>query len=290
MNQVPLYDAFSDDYDRFVNWDSRLAFELPFLLRVFAEHQVHRVLDVAGGTGQHAIAFARKGLCAVTTDLSERMVTISQQNAARAEVRVQAFVASFGELGQVLARGAHAVVDCRDIGQARSDGPFDAITCLGNSLPHVVTVPGLQAAAQDFAHLLRPGGVLVVQNRNLERVVAIRERFMSPESHREGGAEWLFWRYYDFMGDPDGSSGKAVAPSAELLRFNLVRLVRVGDQPWQARVDSTLLRAWPSSLLAEMLSQAGFAEVQSFGSYRGERFQAESSGDLILVARRSSPS
>jgi hypothetical protein len=25
---VPLYDAFGDDYDRFVNWEDRLAYEM----------------------------------------------------------------------------------------------------------------------------------------------------------------------------------------------------------------------------------------------------------------------
>jgi len=28
---VPLYDPFSADYDRFVNWKERLAYELPFI-------------------------------------------------------------------------------------------------------------------------------------------------------------------------------------------------------------------------------------------------------------------
>ncbi len=28
-----MYNKFSQDYDRFVNWHNRLAFELPFLLK-----------------------------------------------------------------------------------------------------------------------------------------------------------------------------------------------------------------------------------------------------------------
>ena len=28
---VPFYDPFSADYDRFVNWEGRLAYELPFI-------------------------------------------------------------------------------------------------------------------------------------------------------------------------------------------------------------------------------------------------------------------
>jgi len=32
MSEPSMYDKFSQDYDRFVNWDSRLASEIPFLL------------------------------------------------------------------------------------------------------------------------------------------------------------------------------------------------------------------------------------------------------------------
>ena len=30
MSGVPLYDAFARDYDHFVDWSARLAFEMPF--------------------------------------------------------------------------------------------------------------------------------------------------------------------------------------------------------------------------------------------------------------------
>ena len=46
----PAYDAFSSEYDRFVNWDNRLAFELPFLerqLTALGGPRGLRVLDAA---------------------------------------------------------------------------------------------------------------------------------------------------------------------------------------------------------------------------------------------------
>ena len=42
-----MYDAFSADYDRFVNWESRLASELPFLIQLLDPRS--RVLDAACG-------------------------------------------------------------------------------------------------------------------------------------------------------------------------------------------------------------------------------------------------
>lgn len=251
---VPLYDAF-DDYDRFVNWPARLAFELPFLRRIFQEHQVHTILDVACGTGQHAIALAREGYEVTGTDISRAMVERARRNAQQASVAAAFYALGFGELAQAL------------------PGPFDALLCLGNSLPHVAEIPTLECALRDMAAMLRPGGVLIIQNRNFDRVLALQERFMSPQVAQEGEQEWLFFRFYDFAGD--------------LLRFNMVRLHRRGQEPWTARVDQTLLRAWRHQELVTLLQASGFGPVAAYGSYRGESYEPETSGDLILVAQRS---
>ncbi len=32
MNELNMYDKFSQNYDRFVDWDARLSSEIPFLL------------------------------------------------------------------------------------------------------------------------------------------------------------------------------------------------------------------------------------------------------------------
>ncbi len=50
MSVVSFYDAMSEDYDRFMDWEARLVFELPFLRALFDQHDVTGVLDVACGT------------------------------------------------------------------------------------------------------------------------------------------------------------------------------------------------------------------------------------------------
>ena len=44
VSQVRLYDALGEDYDRFVDWEARLAHELPFFERLFQAAGVRRVL------------------------------------------------------------------------------------------------------------------------------------------------------------------------------------------------------------------------------------------------------
>jgi 2-polyprenyl-3-methyl-5-hydroxy-6-metoxy-1,4-benzoquinol methylase len=148
-----MYDGLSADYDRFVDWKSRLAAELPFIERELRMAGMRRVLDVACGTGMHAVALARRGYKVVGTDLSAGMVERARVNATAAGVDVRFEVAGFGELGT----------------QVGAD--FDALLCLGNSLPHLLTPVDLAAALSDFAACLQPGGLLLVQNRNFDAVL-----------------------------------------------------------------------------------------------------------------------
>lgn len=257
MSHVPLYDALAADYDRFVNWPARLAHELPFLLGQLEECGARRVLDAACGSGQHAIALAERGYRVVGADLSAPMVARARENAAAAGVAAQFVVGGLGSLaGRV---GADAEL-------------FDAALCLGNSLPHVLTADGVAATLADLAAVLRPGGLLVIQNRNLDRVWARRERFMPPQVAREGDREWLFVRFYDF--------------GPELLTFNMLRLTRTAEG-WSQDVDATTLRPIFAADLAAGLAAAGFDPVRLHGGYDATPFDPETSNDLLVAACRS---
>jgi len=248
-----MYDDFSADYDRFVDWPARLAAELPFIERLVPQAgSLRYVLDAACGTGMHAVALARRGYRVAGTDLSPEMIARARANAAAAGVDVRWEVVGFGELS------------------ARFGTDFDAVLCLGNSLPHVLTPSALRAALVDFAACLRPGGVLLIQNLNYDRILARRERWMEPQARREGEQEWLFLRFYDF--DPDG-----------LLTFHVIRLYRSGG-PWEQRVMST--RLWPlrRAELVAALEGVGFARITLWGDMQGAPFQPEESPNLVIGA------
>ena len=262
------YDTFSTDYDRFVSWPGRLAVELPFIeqqLKTAARGKgaPPRVLDAACGTGMHAIALARQGYLAAGADLSDGMIARARANAAQAGVHIQFETASFGLLAQAFGLTGSM--------QQTKTLPFDALLCLGNSLPHVLGDSELVAALQDFVACLRPGGLLLVQNRNFDAVIARRERWMEPQSYREGEKEWLFLRFYDF--DPD-----------DLITFNIMTLKREGQGGWSQQVTTTRLRPLRQVDLAGPLSQAGFHNVIFFGSMAGEAFNPETSGNLVITA------
>ena len=249
-----MYDDFSADYDRFVDWPGRLAAELPFIERKLEALAARRVLDAACGTGMHALALAQRGYAAVGADLSVGMIEQARDNAASVGIDARFEVAGFGELSDRVGTG------------------FDAVLCLGNSLPHLLTAADLASALADFAACLRPGGLLLVQNRNFDAVLDRRERWMEPQSRQEGEIEWVFLRFYDF--EPDGA-----------LTFNMVTLRRAGAGAWKQHVTAT--RLWPmqESALTASLDTAGFEEIVCWGDLQGTPFEPNRSPNLVVEAR-----
>jgi SAM-dependent methyltransferase len=242
-----------------VSWPGRLAREEAFFQRVFDEAGTARVLDAACGTGMHAIAFARRGLASAGADLSPAMIARARENAVAAGVDVDLQVAAFGELA------------------SRFTGPFDAVTCLGNSLPHLIDDASLAACLTDFGRLLRPAGLLVIQNRNYDRVLRERQRFMPLAARADGKGESLFLRISDFP--PAG------APPGDLIDFTIVTLKK-REGGWSQSVQSTPLRALRRLTLERALAAAGFSSVDVYGSYAMTPHDSPDAADLVVVAKK----
>jgi glycine/sarcosine N-methyltransferase len=253
MNPPDLWETLSEEYDRFVNWEQRLAGEMPFLEEALARVGARRVLDAACGTGHHAIALATKGYQAVGTDISAGMIRRARENAAQAGAAVAFFQAPLGSLHQTI------------------EEPFDAVLCLGNSLPSLLSEDAVRAALVDMAELLVRGGLLIVQNLNYDRIWPRRERFLPLVTHRQEAEEWLFWRLMDFH--------------ERTLTFNMIFFHKQAEE-WTYRVGSTELRPIFQAGLEKQLQRAGFSAVELYGDYAGHPYEQDTSGDLIVVAHK----
>jgi SAM-dependent methyltransferase len=263
-SEVALYDGF-DAYDYFVNWERRLAYELPFIEAQLQAVGAERVLDAACGTGRHALSLAQRGYEVLGADLSAPMIE-----------RARANVAAASQAGSPTGEPApgRATFVVAGFGELASSGvklDVDALLCLGNSLPHVLTEADLRKTLADWRAALRPGGLVLIQNRNLDAVLARRERWMPVQQRAAEGREWLFVRFYDFKEDG--------------LTFNVVTLTRRGDEPWVQHVDATLLTPWRREQLVAALTEAGFGEIRCYGDMAGGAFDERSSGNLVITAR-----
>jgi len=250
-----FYDKIGDKYDLMIRWNTRLERETPFFQRLFSENQVKRVLDLGCGTGHHSKLFNNWGCEVVGVDMSPVLLDIARKNHVVDEENAPLFVES----------DFLSVAD-------KVEGPFDAIISLGNSLAHVNNVVEMGSILTSINNLLRPGGVFVFQNRNYDRLVATQERFLFPSTYRVADNEQIFFRFNDFVGDK--------------VRFNVVHFTRVGER-WMHEVVSTVLTPWQKNTISEMMKRAEFVAMDFYGDFSGTPFDAETSDDLVCLARKS---
>lgn len=255
--------APASDYDTFVNWDARLARELPFFQRLFAEVGVESLIDVGAGSARHAIAFAEQGVSVDAVDPDDSMLAQAESNVADAAERI---AAGGGELR--LVRGG--------FGELAALGlpPADALTCTGNALPHVAGLAGLREALADFYRVLRPGGVLVLHLLNHARLLGGKPRVIPPIIREVPEGTRVFLRVIDYPA------------SGEFLDFDFVTLTRDVDGVWDVASRCSPHTALPLELLTPELSATGFHAIEAFGAHDGHAFGPANDESVIVVARR----
>lgn len=254
LTETEFYDRLAEFFDVMTDWQSRLAVELPFLETIFARHNVQAVLDAACGTGGHAIALTRRGYRVTGSDISAQMIARAQANAAHAGVEIPFRVARFQDLYATF-------------------GPqFDAVLCLGNSLPHVLSDAAALESVLNLRGCLRAEGVLILHNLNYDKRWKEKPRWFAVNSGMLANRETLVWRFADYD------------PAAGLLTFNIALFTKSENGTWSVEVQSTPQRPYRQSEIELLLRRAGFRAITFYGNLQGAPFDVEQSADLVAVA------
>jgi len=268
LDSRDFYDRQAAIYEVMNDWPSRLSLELPFIRRVLEEVAARTVLDVACGSGHHAVALARECYSTCGADASARMVAQAKCNAAKAGVSIEFKQANFADIG------------------AQFDRTFDAVLCLGNSLPHVLTETEQLAALAAMHKQLRAGGVLILQNLNYDLRWKTRPRFFALNPVTLEGQTALIWRMADYHDPGTRVPGRdGPCPEPGLITFHIATIEQDASDKWQASVKSTLQRPLFAADLTRWLTKIGFKDVALFGGMDASTFDPGSSTDLVIVAR-----
>lgn len=252
LTETEFYNRLAEFFDVMTDWKSRIAFELPFLRTMLEHHHVHTILDCACGTGWHSIELARFGYQVAASDISSEMIQRAQANARREGMSIAFQVARFQDL------------------RSAFQGRFDAVLCLGNSFPHVLDENAATDSLANMHDVLRDGGVLILHGLNYDKRWKDKPRWFAVNSGMLEGKETLVWRFADY--------------AASLITFNIALFTKNAQGEWSVQVQSTLQRPYQKQELQELLSRAGFREMNFYGSLQGESFNPERSGDLVVVA------
>jgi SAM-dependent methyltransferase len=228
-------------------FERRFLAERPIFKLIVDRFAIATALDAGAGTGFHSLLLSELGVRMTALDLSAEMLDRLASHARERAVEIETSRSDFQSL------------------PPQWSGRFDAVFCLGNSLPHLLTSQELARGVREFRRVLRNGGILFAQLLNYERILASRERVVGVK--RDGGT--TFVRFYDFEG--------------ELVRFNILRLEeREGGT--DHRLDTVSLRPWRNGELKAAMQGAGFVRIQEYGTMAMEPYDGERSRDLVAVA------
>jgi SAM-dependent methyltransferase len=232
------YETFAADYDWLFDDDalaSGLAIGHPATARLLERTPPGRaVLDAASGTGASAAALARRGYQVRATDGSDAMVAM-----AATRFRGEGLDIS---LSRCLWADLPAVVGER----------FDVVFCLGNSLVHTASREAMIEALTGLRQMARPGGHVVVDSRNWEKLHAERRAVrVANRAVTRNGRRCVTLYAWEI---PDRLEDEHVA--------RIVFLFEDGDriEPHEYRID---FRPFTHGELRERLAEAGLRVVDT---------------------------
>lgn len=113
-------------------------------LQALGDRPPKKLLEIACGTGRHALEFARRGYDLVALDYSADMIAAAERNRDAAGAKIDFRCADMRAL---------------DV----PERPFDAVVCLFDSIGYVSTNEALQAVLGGVHAHLRPGGLFVFE-------------------------------------------------------------------------------------------------------------------------------
>ena len=249
------------NYRRLIAWPKRIAREWPFLESVIATAPSGAVVDLGCGTGEHVRHIASRGLRAVGVDRSAEQIAAARAYEDESPPHGPSFV-----LG-----------DFREL-ERLTDERFGVALCLGNVLPHLEP-PALAATLAATADRLLPGGRLVLQWLNYERVLSqeLRHLPLNFRPHPDGAeSEIVFLRLM-----------KEAEPGYVHFYPTTLSLKPGSERPVDVEATKEVrLRAWTAAEVETAARSADLEIEARYGGMTRGAFEPSVSTDVVLVARR----
>lgn len=229
--------------------------QLNFFRQTFTDLGVNRVLDLACGSGNYALEFARWGLNVVALDYEQEMIKLGREKARQAGLAID-----------------FRTGDMRDLEDI--SGKFDAVICIGNSLVHLLSDQDITTALTQIKERLYHGGTCILQTVNYDRILKGHVTQLPDIVNNRAGI--VFTRQYDFRSDG-------------LIDFK-TSLIKNGSNGSQQSLGhgQVPLRPLTKDELAKFLHQAGFVDTQFYGNFKFKPHGWDSHATVVQTFRRRS--
>lgn len=215
------------------SWEKVMERQMEELVPLLMKYNVKSVLDCACGTGLQAIGLKKAGFDVVGSDLSKEMLAVAKANLEKEKIKdLQLIEADFREVSKKVGR------------------KFDAVICMGNSLPHLFGDKEILKALRSIYDCLKDDGVAIIEIRNYDKMLQEKNRFLPLRIHEEKDDKVISILYvFDYLEDR--------------IRFNVVYLIEeksTGEKRIEVEaVDYNPIRSY---VFMELLNEAGFVDIQ----------------------------
>jgi len=247
MKNSSFYDEISVFYDEMINFDNSLTERTDFFKTFLASKNISTAADVGCGSGLDSIALASLGCQVTGFDSSPVMIKKAGENASGKSANIK-------------------FLCCPAAGiPPEFDTHFDIVVSLGNSIANIPPASIRQTLSR-FMDILKPGGILLLQILNYDKILK-EKRVIINVKNKENN---LIVRFYDYTED--------------YIVFNILRTNSL--KPEKGKIYKTILYPYTSKSLLTSLTDAGFGDINIFGSLGFDEWDEDVSNDIIISAMR----
>ena len=246
---MDFYENLDHHYDKMTRFKERIDKEKAVLQKWVEKYKIQSSVDVACGTGLHAILLSKMGIKTTGVDISETMLRQAELHGRDMNVEVAWLQSSMEEL------------------KSNLNEKYDSLFCIGNSIPHILDKSSLEKTFKNFYDVLNPGGLLVIQLLNYKKIYDTKNRIVGI--HREKDTEYI--RFYDLY---------------PALIFNILIINWEGNKG-EHNLQSTELYPYRKEELEGSLHKEGFKAFEYYGDMEFSPFDENNSSNLVLVARKN---
>jgi ubiquinone/menaquinone biosynthesis C-methylase UbiE len=202
--------------------------------------KVKNVLDMAAGSGRHAIIFTDKGFNVTAVDLSENLLSIGKKHAENENVKIE-FVHS-------------------DIRKFNPNIKYDLILNLFTSIGYFEKDEENYFILNKAYKLLENNGYFVLDYFNKSFV----ENNLVPSTI-------------------DNFEGKVITQNRFIEGERIIKEITI-DNEGEINKYFESVRMFSKDELINMLQKLGFRIIKTFGDFKGNSFELESSPRIIIIA------
>lgn len=224
-------------------------------LQQYSIGKTNRLLELACGTGEHALALEKFGYEIVAVDYSEDMLNCAQRKALETSSTVN-----------------FRWQDMRNLNL--SEEAFDAVVCLFDSIGYVATNAALNQVLQGINHHLRPDGLLIFE---FWHAAAMLHDYEPVRIRR-----WFI---------PEGEILRISETTLQLpqqlanVTYSIYELCH--DGTYSSFKETQVNRYFLLQEMANLLTFSGFTPLNWFSGFRDDENISQETWHIVGVARKS---